>query len=185
MDKNTSNSLAQDKVLILYVLDNVKHDITESDLFKLISPINNINYFYFKQILADLVDSKLVRTYTKDEETEDAQAIYDLTFDGKNSLDLTIDVLPGLVKLKTDTILKNEVKNIVSEDSIITEYIPENEHSYTVKCKIVENNKTIFYFFTFAGSIEHAKLISDNWKNNANVIYPKFLDLLTNKNTEI
>ena len=86
-----------------------------------------------------------------------------------------------MVKLKTDTILKNEVKNIVSEDSIITEYIPENEHSYTVKCKIVENNKTIFEVRTFAGSIEHAKLISDNWKNNANVIYPKFLDLLTGK----
>ena len=128
MDQNTSNSLAQDKVLILYVLNNIKCDITESDLFKLISPINNINYFYFKQVLTDLVDSKLVGTYTKDDVDEDTQAIYELTSDGKNSLDLTIDVLPGLVKLKADTILKTEITNIVSEDSIVTEYIPENEH---------------------------------------------------------
>lgn len=181
MEQNTSNSLAQDKVLILYVLNNVKHNITESDLFKLISPINNINYFYFKQILTDLVDSKLVGTYTKDEENEDTEAIYELTAEGKNSLELTIDVLPGLVKLKADTVLKNEFSTIVSEDSIVTEYIPENEHSYTVKCKIVENNKTIFEVRTFAGSNEHAKLISDNWKNNAYVIYPKILDLLTGK----
>ena len=48
MDNNT-NSLAQDKVLILYLLNNISRDVTESDLFKLISPINNINYFYFKQ----------------------------------------------------------------------------------------------------------------------------------------
>lgn len=181
MDNNMNKSLAQDKVLILYVLNNVKNNITESDLFKLISPVNNINYFYFKQILADLVDSKLVQTYTKEDDTDDKPILYELSNDGKNSLNLTIDVLPGLVKLKIDTILKNEVRNLINEDSIITEYIPENEHSYTVKCKIVENNKTIFEVRTFAGSNENAKIIADNWKENASNIYPKILDLLTGK----
>lgn len=181
MDDNMKKSLAQDKVLILYVLNNVKNNVTESDLFKLISPVNNINYFYFKQILADLVDSKLVQTYTKDEDADEKRILYKLTFDGQNSLNLTIDVLPGLLKLKIDNVLKNELNNIISEDSIVTEYIPENENSYTVKCKIVENNKTIFEVRTFAGSNEHAKFIADNWKENASVIYPKILELITGK----
>lgn len=181
MDVNMNKSLAQDKVLILYVLSNVKTDVTESDIFKIISPVNNINYFYFKQILADLVDSKLVQTYTKDEDADEKQVLYKLTFDGQNSLNLTIDVLPGLLKLKIDNVLKNELNNIISEDSILTEYIPENENSYTVKCKIVENNKTIFEVRTFAGSNEHAKFIADNWKENASVIYPKILELITGK----
>ena len=181
MDVNMNKSLAQDKVLILYVLSNVKTDVTESDIFKIISPVNNINYFYFKQILADLVDSKLVQTYTKDEDADEKQVLYKLTFDGQNSLNLTIDVLPGLLKLKIDNVLKNELNNIISEDSIVTEYIPENENSYTVKCKIVENNRTIFEIRTFAGSNEHAKFIADNWKENASVIYPKILELITGK----
>ena len=181
MDVNMNKSLAQDKVLILYVLSNVKTDVTESDIFKIISPVNNINYFYFKQILADLVDSKLVQTYTKDEDADEKQILYKLTFDGQNSLNLTIDVLPGLLKLKIDNVLKNELNNIISDDSIVTEYIPENENSYTVKCKIVENNKTIFEVRTFAGSNEHAKFIADNWKENASVIYPKILELITGK----
>ena len=181
MDVNMNKSLAQDKVLILYVLSNVKTDVTESDIFKIISPVNNINYFYFKQILADLVDSKLVQTYTKDEDADEKQVLYKLTFDGQNSLNLTIDVLPGLLKLKIDNVLKNELNNIISEDSIVTEYIPENENSYTVKCKIVENNKTIFEVRTIAGSNEHAKFIADNWKENASVIYPKILELITGK----
>ena len=181
MDVNMNKSLVQDKVLILYVLSNVKTDVTESDIFKIISPVNNINYFYFKQILADLVDSKLVQTYTKDEDADEKQVLYKLTFDGQNSLNLTIDVLPGLLKLKIDNVLKNELNNIISEDSIVTEYIPENENSYTVKCKIVENNKTIFEVRTFAGSNEHAKFIADNWKENASVIYPKILELITGK----
>ena len=182
MDLNSSDSLAQDKVLILYVLNNMKYDITESNLFKLISPINNMNYFYFKQILTDLVDSKLVGSYTKDEQDEEndnKQTIYKITSDGKNSLDLTIDILPGLVKLKADTVFKNEINNIIDEASIVTEYVPENEQSYTVKCKIIENNKPIFEVRTFAGSNEQAKFIADNWKKNAYVLYPKILDLLT------
>lgn len=88
-------------------------------------------------------------------------------------------MLPGLKKLQADTILKNEFNDIINEQSIVTEYIPENEHSYTVKCKIIEDNKTVFEVKVFAGSNEQAKHISDNWKNNAQVIYPKILNLLT------
>ena len=179
MNENTSNSLAEDKVSILYILNKLNRDITESDLYKFIMPVNNINYFYYKQILTDLVDSKLIESYTKDEEDENTKPIYKITSEGKDSLKLTIDVLPGLKKLKADTTLKNELPNITQENSIVTEYIPEDEHSYTVKCKIIENNQTIFEVRTFAGSNEQAKLISENWKNNAYTIYPKLLGLLT------
>ncbi len=179
MNENTSNSLAEDKVSILYILNKLNRDITESDLYKFIMQINNINYFYYKQILTDLVDSKLIESYTKDEEDENTKPIYKITSEGKDSLKLTIDVLPGLKKLKADTTLKNELPSITQENSIVTEYIPEDEHSYTVKCKIIENNQTIFEVRTFAGSNEQAKLISENWKNNAYTIYPKLLGLLT------
>ena len=168
-----TNSLAQDKVLILYILKKLNKDITSNDLFKIMSNINDMNYFYFRQILVDLVDSKLIGSYTKDE-----NSVYEITTDGKTSLDLTIDVLPGLSKLKADTVLKNELNKIIDESSIIAEYIPENESNFTVKCKIIENNNTIFEVKTFAGSRERAKSIADNWKNNANTIFPRILDLL-------
>ena len=41
----TNNSLAENKVLILYTLNTINRDITETDLLKIISSINNINYF--------------------------------------------------------------------------------------------------------------------------------------------
>lgn len=176
--ENNTNSLAQDKVLILYVLNRLKKDVTSSDLFKIISNVNDINYFYFRQILIDLVDSKLIGSYTKDE-----SSVFEITAEGNNSLELTIDVLPGIIKLKADTVLKNELNNIVDESSIIAEYIPENENNFTVKCKIIENNTIVFEVKTFAGSRERAKAIADNWKNNANSIYPQIMNLLTEKNT--
>ena len=60
----------------------------------------------------------------------------------------------------------NIIKNLIEKDS---------------KQQIIENNQTIFEVRTFAGSNEQAKLISENWKNNAYTIYPKLLSLLTGK----
>ena len=172
-NSDATTTLAENKVLILYILTRISRDIKQDDLFKIITSINNINYFIFKQILTDLIDSKLVGSYTKEEEP-----VVRITSEGKNAYILTKDVLPGILKLKADNKFKEEFKNLAEESSVIAEFIPKNENSYTVKCKIIENNETIFEVRTFAGSRERAKKIVDNWNKNANHIYPKILDLL-------
>ena len=130
-NKNDSTAtLAENKVLILYILDQIEDNITESGLFKIISSINNVNYFYFKQYLTDLINSKLVGEYTKDDEQ-----LLMITSKGKDSLPLTQDLLPGIVKLKADNLLKKELSSIEEESSVIAEFIPKSENNYTIKCK--------------------------------------------------
>lgn len=179
MSSNSSNAttLAENKVLILYILNLINSDFRQDDLFKIISSINDINYFYFKQILTDLIDSKLVGTYTKEEEP-----VIKITSEGKNAYILTKDVLPGIMKLKADNIFQKEFPSIEEESSVIAEFTPKSENSYTIKCKIVENNETIFEVKTMAGSRDRAKRIIDNWNKNATTIYPKILNLLLEEN---
>lgn len=176
-NSDKATTLAENKVLILYILNLINNDIKQDDLFKLISSINDMNYFFFKQILTDLIDSKLVGTYTKEEEQ-----VVKITTEGKNAYILTKDVLPGILKLKADSVFKKEFASIENEASIIAEFIPKNENNYTVKCKIVENNETIFEVKTFVGSRERAKKIVDNWNKHANSIYPEMLNLLLKEN---
>ena len=59
-ESNNATTLAENKVLILYILNLINTDIRQDDLFKIITSINNMNYFIFKQIITDLIDSKLV-----------------------------------------------------------------------------------------------------------------------------
>ena len=79
-NSDATTTLAENKVLILYILTRVSRDIKQDDLFKIITSINDINYFYFKQILTDLIDSKLVGSYTKEEEP-----VVRITSEGKNA----------------------------------------------------------------------------------------------------
>ncbi len=177
---DNTTALAENKVLILYILNQLSNGIIEDGLYKIISSINNVNYFYFKEVLTDLLDSKLVGKFTKDE--EDDEVVLKITSDGTNALSLTIDVLPGILKLKADNIFKEELSSITNETSVIAEFIPKNENDYTIKCKIIENNETIFEVRTFAGSRDRAKKIVDNWNYNASKIYPKILDILLEEN---
>ena len=171
--KQPNEDLAENKVLILYILNKLLDGIKNDNLYKIVSSTNSINYFYFQELLTDLIDTNLVGSFTKDEDT-----FIKITSDGQNALSLTKSLLPGIVKLKADNVFKEEVSIIAEESSIVTEYTPKDENSYTVTCKIIEKNDVIFEVSTFAGARERAKQISDNWKNHAEEIYPKIIKLL-------
>ncbi len=177
---DNTTALAENKVLILYTLNQIPSGIQEDGLYKIISSVNSVNYFYFKEFLTDLLDSKLVGIFTKDEEEE---SVLKITSEGINALSLTIDVLPGILKLKADNVFKEQFSSIADESSVVAEFIPRNENDYIVKCRVIEKNDTIFEVKTFAGSRERAKKIVDNWNANASRIYPKILDILLEDNT--
>lgn len=167
-------TLAINKVLILYVLNKINKPVTNSGLLELVLTIYEINYFYFQQFLLDLLEKKYIAIYTKEKED-----LYEITPLGKKTLDLTKDILPGILTLKADTRIKGKLEKIEDKLSITSEYTPQDKDDYIVSCRIVENNSTIFEVKTFAGSQKLAKSITENWNKNAIKIYPKILKILT------
>lgn len=172
-----SETLAENKALILYILDKVAKPISNTALLKLVTSINDMNYFYFQQFLLDLIENKYIINYPQDSET-----IYELTSQGKEALTLVKDLIPGFQKFKVDNNFKDNLHQIENELSVTADFFPHSETDYTVVCKLVENNHTLFEVQTFANSVEQAKIISDNWTNNADQIYPEILEILTTTN---
>lgn len=169
-----NDTLVENKALILYVLDKIGKPVSNTALLKLITGINNMNYFYFQQFLLDLIETKYVISYQSDKET-----IYELTEEGKQALLLVKDLIPGYLKFKADNNFKENLRKIENELSVTADFTPNSENDYTVRCHITENNKTIFGIETFATSRKQAKTIVDNWLENSDSIYPKILEILT------
>ena len=169
-------TLAENKVLILYILNKIGKDISNDSLLNLILSVTDINYFYFQQFLLDLLENKYISSYEKDEHT-----FYSITERGKETLALTQEILPGIIKLRVDSNFKQELETFENEHSIIAEYIPRSENYYDITCKIVEKGESIFEVKTFVGSKEQAKEIVNNWKEHANEIYPAIIKNLTKK----
>ena len=110
---------------------------------------------------------------------QDGENLYRLTDAGKQALELVSDIIPGIAKFRVDNSFKETLGEIQNETSITSDFIPHNENEYSVKCKIVENNQTLFEVRVYAGTREQAKKIADNWNNNAEEIYPQILEILT------
>lgn len=168
-----SETLAEKKALILYILNKVSKPISNDALLKLVITIDNMNYFYFQQFLLDLLENKYIITFEQDGEN-----LYELTDAGKQALDLVADIIPGIAKFRVDNSFKETLGEIQNKASITSDFIPHNENEYSVKCKIVENNQTLFEVQLYAGTREQAKKIADNWNNNAEEIYPQILEIL-------
>ena len=159
-----NETLAENKALILYLLSKVNEPLENTDFYKLVLSFQNMNYFYFQQFLLDLIDNKYILKGLSDNN----KVLYELTSDGKEAVNL----------VQIDNNLKEDLHAMENERSVTAEFIPQSENSYTVVCKIIENNNIIFEIKTFAGSRDQAKMIVDNWKSNAETLYPNLLELL-------
>lgn len=171
-----SEILAENKVLILYILNKLDKPIDNDSLLKLILSIKEMNYFYFQQFLLDLLENKYIIGYTEDDKT-----MYKITDIGKETLSLTNDILPGIMKLQIDNALNEEVEDVQYNDHAISEFTPKNEHEFIVTCKLVKNSVTTFEVKLQATSSEEAKHIAEKWENNYEEIYPIIVDILGGK----
>ena len=122
------------------------------------------------------MNSKYIVSYDKE-----GNEVYEITENGRNTLNLTIDMLPGIIKLKVDRTVKGELRDIQNESAIKAEFIPLSEKEFIVKCKIIENNVVIFEIQTLATSRDQAIRIVKNWEENTSEIYPKVIEMLNEK----
>lgn len=55
-----NETLAENKVLILYILNKIDRPINNDELLQLVLSIEDMNYFYFQQFLLDLLENKYI-----------------------------------------------------------------------------------------------------------------------------
>ncbi len=169
------NNLAENKILILYILSKIGRPVLHNELLDLVISISDMNYFLFEQNLLELLDDNYVEKQNQDDEET-----VSLTEEGKESLKLTISSLPGISKLKVDSKFKESFDLVQENNSYFAKYIKQEDNTYQIICKIVENSQTIFEIKLTTGTIEQAKKIVEGWNKNATEIYPEILGLLTN-----
>ncbi len=90
-----NETLAENKVLIMYLLSIMDKPINNDELYRLVLSIQDMNYFYFQQFLIDLKENKYIAGFEKE-----GNEVYELTENGKATLDLTLDMLPRNNKIK-------------------------------------------------------------------------------------
>lgn len=179
MSENNSNMesgemLAENKLIILYLMNNANCKLSNLQILKLLYDFDGFNYYYFQHLLSDLVEKKYILSYKQNEEW-----LYEITPLGTEVLELTENMLPGIVKHKLNLITKSLLNDVKNELIVSAEYIPEDNDTFITKCKLSESHKPMFELNILCNTQAEAKKIAENWKSKANEYYNEITNMLS------
>lgn len=168
-----TEELAQNKLLLLYIIDKSEVPLTNAQITEFVLENNYMNYFLIQQFLSELVNSKFVE-YSK----KDVKECYTLLSKGKTTLNYFIDRIPESIKKDINDKFEVKKQEIKRETQIIGDYFKKSDTEYVVNLKLVENDVSLFSLYLNVVSSNQAKLICNNWKSNPNYVYQEILKTL-------
>jgi len=176
MGQVSNKELAENKLILLYIIEKINMPVSNLQITKLIMENNLMNYFFLQQFLNELCDDNLLCIEIRDKKT-----FYTITDLGKNTLKYLDYLIPINVKHRIDIKTKNARKKIRNETFIAADFIPESENKYMVNCSVREDDFTLIELKIAVGNRNDARSICDNWRNYPHKIYMEIIDSLTTK----
>ncbi|HHV25630.1 DUF4364 family protein [Anaerosalibacter bizertensis] len=170
---DSTEELAQNKLLLLYIIDKSEIPLTNGQITEFVLENNYMNYFLVQQFLSELTRSKFIE-YSRKEEKER----YTILKKGKLTLNYFIHKIPDEIKNDIDKKFEVKKEELKRETQIIGDYFKKNKNEYVVNLKLVEKDSTLFSLYLNVVSSEQAKMICNNWKSNPDKIYQEILNTL-------
>ncbi|AWK51852.1 DUF4364 domain-containing protein [Clostridium beijerinckii] len=172
----SSSELAENKLLMLYVLKSIKDPISNTQLTEIILENNFMNYFTFQQYLAELEDSRFVEYH----EANDKKLLA-LTEKGDNVLSFFKDrISPSKIAIIVDYI-KDKIGSIKKELTIQADYtLGESDDSFIVDLKAIEDQSLLMELKLSVPTKKQATSICTKWKENPSEIYTNIINIFIN-----
>jgi len=176
MSLGSTKELAENKLILLYVIEKLNIPVSNLQITKLILENKFMNYFLLQQFLNELCESSLVSsTLVEDKE------FYNINENGRQTLNYFINLIPYGIRTRIDNNISAIRKNIKNETLITSDYTPESETKFIVSCKINEDNFSLIDLKVTVGTKNDSLYICDNWKKYSQAIYAEIIDTLIKK----
>ena len=155
--------LFDNKIVILYILDNSSMPLTTDQIAKFCDEFEDITYFDICIYLEDLKSNGYIK-----EIHEENNVLYSPTKEGVITLRELLELIPGVNLYNLKKMVNKNMVEVKTEYAIDTNIIP-----------IKDGNDELINITMYAGDKEQAKNISKNWANNSEKIYTTLLEMMT------
>ena len=169
-----SSELAENKLLMLYVLKTINEPISNTQLTEIILENNFINYFTFQQYLAELEESKFVEYQEVNE-----KKLLALTEKGDNVLSLfKARISPSQISI-VDKYIKEKIGIIKKELTIHADYtLGSGDDKFIVDLKAIEDKALLMQLKLSVPTKKQSTLICSKWKENPSEISTNVIKIL-------
>ncbi|VYU08108.1 DUF4364 family protein [Clostridium tertium] len=168
-----SAELAENKLLVLYVMDSLKQPITNTQLTEIILENNFINYFTLQQYISELISTDFLRY-----EVVNDKNLINITEKGRNTLSFFADRISAIKKKIIDDYLHSIIDSIKKELTIHSDYTIGKDDSFLVNLQALENDNLLMSLKVSVPSKKQALSLCNRWKENPSDIYTKIMNSL-------
>ncbi len=169
-----SIKIAENKILILYIIRQFKMPLTESQFIQFILEKEFMNYFIFKQHLTELISSKMIEYNTSEK-----YSYYLITKKGQQTLEIFQKLITHEMKNSIDKEIEIKKNQYKKDSEIITNYVMIGEHEYIVYLMAIEKGTPLIDLRLNVGTKKQAETLCHNWKNNSSKYFKEILDVIT------
>lgn len=174
-----NNQFNEDKVIILYIIDILNIPVSNLHLIDIILGNRFMNYFSLQTALDELLETGMLL-----ETKEDGKIHYTISHDGKETVNLLIDIIPNGIRKRIDAQQKSIRSTIKRDLEVNAEYTIDDDNNHFARCFVRDGNVHLIDFNILAGNKKLASEICDNWKNHTQEIYSEIIELVL-KNRDI
>ena len=165
--------IAQNKLLILYLLKTINIQLSELQILRIVTDNNWLNYFDLKECMFELIESNLV----EQRDTPNG-AFFTITELGETTLFYLEKELFNSQRKAIDTFCIENRDELRLETELFADYIKIDEGEYKVMLKVLENQVPVFELNLITYSQNSAEEFIKKWKHVAPKIYKSTYDSL-------
>ncbi len=166
------------KLMLLYIIKNLRCEATYTLLDYIVKDTAELNYFELKSYIDALTSTSDI----KELKTGDGNLIYSITNTGEETVEFFSDKLPFTIRealnLKINEI--NKKQNTANE--IKVDYYPVCCDEYAVKFEVTENNIPMLKLEFYAGSHKRAKELAMYINENPDTAYAELFECINKLN---
>ena len=171
-----SAELAENKLLVLYVIQSLKQPISKTQLTEIILENNFINYFTLQQYISELESSEFVGYVEKNN-----KKLITITKKGENVLSFFNERISPIKRDIIDNYISKTIDNIKKELTIHSDYTIEKNNSFIVDLKALEDEILLIDLKISVPTKKQASNLCAIWKENPSDIYTKIVQVLFNE----
>lgn len=169
---DNTEEVAQNKLLLLYIIKFSPNRFTKEELTEFILDKNYMNYFFIQQYIGELLENQFI------EISHDGDYKYVLLSKGETTLNYFENKISDSIKEELDKTFRIQESITKKSAQVIGEYYQkENNDQYIVSLKLVENEETLFSLYFEVPSQEQSQIICANWKENTETIYQNIINM--------
>lgn len=171
-----SENILENKLIILYALNNFKTPLTKDQITQIILENIQISYFDVQFLVDSLKSDGFI-----EEMIDSNNCYYKTTESGNSTLKLFQGRIPSYIKDIINMFIAQNKDKLLKHVKYQASYKKESDEEFLVNLILYENDVILIDLYIKVVNKNQAEFVCTNWEKNGDKLYTKIIDSLINK----